>query len=38
MNEATKKWNQESQGEKTVQKSEILEYIAFSWYSQVQTI
>ena len=33
MNEAIKQWNQESA--KTVKKSDILEYLAFSYYSQV---
>ena len=35
MNEAIKKWRQEPQEGKTVQKSDILEYLAFSYYSQV---
>merc|ERR1712223_715288 len=34
MNEATKKWKLESPDAKTVQKSDILEYLAFSYYSQ----
>jgi len=34
MNEAIKKWRQEPQESKTVQKSDILEYLAFSYYSQ----
>ena len=36
MNEAIKKWRQEPQEGKTVQKSDILEYLAFSYYSQVR--
>ena len=35
MNEAIKQWNQESHTAKTVKKSDILEYLAFSYYSQV---
>ena len=38
MNEAIKKWRQEPQEGKTVQKSDILEYLAFSYYSQVRKI
>jgi hypothetical protein len=38
MNEAIKKWKQESQDAKTVQKSDVLEYLAFSYYSQVKFI
>jgi len=34
MNEAIKQWNQESNTAKTVKKSDILEYLAFSYYSQ----
>merc|ERR1712038_169999 len=34
MNEAIKKWRQEPQETKTVKKSDILEYLAFSYYSQ----
>ena len=37
MNEAIKKWKEETLDAKTVQKSDILEYLAFSYYSQVQT-
>ena len=36
MNEAIKKWRQEPQEGKTVKKSDILEYLAFSYYSQVR--
>ena len=35
MNEAIKKWRQEPQEAKTVKKSNILEYLAFSYYFKV---
>ena len=36
MNEAIKKWRQEPQDAKTVQKSDILEYLESSYYFQVR--
>ena len=36
MNEAIKKWRQEPQEAKTVQKSDILEYLESSYYFQVR--
>ena len=38
MHEALRKWERESQDSKSVLKSDILEYLAFSWYSQVRIV
>ena len=38
MHEALKKWERESQGSKSVLKADILEYLSFSYYSQVRTL
>ena len=38
MHEALRKWERESEDSKSVLKSDILEYLAFSWYSQVRIV